>query len=152
MLQFLDKAFAGHIDDDDKIKAHALPNPLDVFAYANGVFIDVSDIKLKKGWKIDPNWNPNDGKSVRPNYVNVPMLISESPGSTLQLTFEGNAVGIAVAAGPDAGIIGYRIDRGKWQRLNLFTPWRLELKITDEKDEQSNGHACRIRYIYVNKP
>ncbi len=173
MLQFLDKAFAGHIDNDDKIKVHALPNPLDVFAYANGVLIDVSDIKLKKGWKIDPNWNPIDGKRVRPNYVNVPMLINESPGSTLQLTFEGNAVGIAIAAGPDAGIIEYRIDRGKWQRLNLFTPWstshhlpwyytlasgltgkkhRLELKTTNEKDEQSNGNACRIRYIYVNKP
>lgn len=172
MLQFLDKAFAGHIDNDDKIKAHALPIPLDAFSYANGVLIDVSDIKLRKGWKIDPNWNPNDGKRVRPNYVNVPMLISETPGSTLQLNFEGNAVGIAVAAGQDAGIIEYQIDGGEWQRLNLFTPWstsyhlpwyytlasgltekkhRLKLKIANDKDAQSNGHACRIRYVYINK-
>lgn len=173
MLQFLDKAFAGHIDNDDKIKVHALPNPLDAFAYVNGVLIDVSEIKLRKGWKIDPDWNPNDGKRVRPNYVNVPMLISETPGSLLKLTFEGNAVGIAVAAGQDAGIIAYRIDGGEWQKLNLFTPWstsyhlpwyytlasglagkkhRLELKIDNGKDVQSNGHACRIRYVYVNKP
>ena len=100
------------------------------------------------------------------------MLVSNSPGSKLKLTFDGSAVGIAVAAGPDAGIIEYRIDKGDWQKLNLFTKWsksfhlpwyytlastldnkkhQLELKITNEKDVQSKGYACRIRYVYVNK-
>ncbi|WP_251741777.1 SGNH/GDSL hydrolase family protein [Gramella sp. AN32] len=172
MIQFLDNAYAAHIENDGKITAHALPNPIDAFNYENGVLMDITTIKLRKGWEIDPAWNPNDGKKFRPNYVDVPMLISNVPGSRLKVTFEGNAVGIAVAAGQDAGIIEYRIDKGEWQKLNLFTKWstsfhlpwyytlasglvnekhRLELKIAHEKDEQSNGHACRIRYVYLNK-
>ena len=172
MIQFLEDAYAAHIDDDDKIKAHSLPNPIDAFSYDKGFLMDVKNIKLRKGWSIDPLWNPKDGKNVRDNYVDVPMLVSNSPGSKLKLTFDGSAVGIAVAAGPDAGIIEYRIDKGDWQKLNLFTKWsksfhlpwyytlastldnkkhQLELKIANEKDVQSTGHACRIRYVYINK-
>lgn len=172
MIQFLDNAFSNRINDDDKIKAHSSPNPLDEYSYYNGFLWDIKNIKLGKGWRIDPVWNPNDGKMVRPNYVDVPMLIAEKPGSKLDFKFEGNAVGIAVAAGPDAGIIEYRIDKGDWQKLNLFTNWSrsfhlpwyytlasglankkhdLELKIFNDKDENSMGNACRIRYVYLNK-
>lgn len=172
MIQFLEDAYSSHLDNDDKIEAHTLPNPLDEFCYQNGVLLDIKSIKLRKGWKVDPFWNPKDGKKTRPNYVDVPMLISETPGSALKLTFKGNTIGIAVAAGHDAGIIEYRIDKGDWQTLNLFTKWskslhlpwyytlasglsnkkhQLEMKIADEKDEQSSGHACRIRYVYVNQ-
>jgi len=172
MIQFLEDAYAAHIDNDDKIKAHSLPNPIDAFSYDNGFLMDVKNIKLRKGWNIDPLWNPKDGKKVRDNYVDVPMLVGETPGSKLKLTFEGNTVGIAVAAGQDAGIIEYRIDKGEWQKLNLFTKWsksfhlpwyytlasglenkkhQLELKIAYEKDVQSIGYACRIRYVYINK-
>ncbi|MDO7171602.1 SGNH/GDSL hydrolase family protein [Mariniflexile sp. AS56] len=172
MIQFLEHAFVGHLDHDDKITAHVLPNPIDAFSYENGMLIDIKMVKLRKGWHVDSRWNPKDGKGSRPNYIDVPMLISETPGSTLKLTFEGNTVGIAVAAGQDAGTIEYRIDKGEWQKLNLFTKWskslhlpwyytlasslenkkhQLELKIANEKDNQSNGHACRIRYVYVNK-
>lgn len=172
MIEFLDNAFIGHLDTDDKMTAHTLPKILNEFSYDNGVLIDVNTIKLRKGWSIDPVWNPKDGKKVRSNYVNVPMLISEIPGSLLKFYFKGNTVGIAVAAGQDAGTIVYRIDKGEWQQLNLFTRWstsyhlpmyytlanglsikkhQLELKIANEKDVQSKGHACRIRYVYVNK-
>ncbi|MBP0903850.1 GDSL-type esterase/lipase family protein [Mariniflexile gromovii] len=172
MIQFLDNAFIGQLDNDDKLTAHNLPIPLDEFSYENGILLDVKDIKLKKGWKIDPSWNPHDGKGTRANYVNVPMLISETPGRTINLTFEGNTVGIAVAAGQDAGIIEYRLDKGVWQKQNLFLKWskslhipwyftlasglnnkkhQLEIRITDEKDPQSLGHACRIRYVYINQ-
>ena len=99
------------------------------------------------------------------------MLISNEPGSKLTLKFTGNTVGIAVAAGQDAGIIDYRIDGGDWQSLNLFTSWSnqlhlpwyytlssellskehlLEIRIASGKDQRSNGHACRIRYFFVN--
>lgn len=172
IIQFLEDAYASHIDNDDKIKAHALPDHIDTFSYENGVLMDVKNIKLRKGWGVDPVWNPNDGKKTRPNYVDVPMLVSNSLGSKLKMKFYGSAVGIAVAAGPDAGMIEYRIDKGEWQKLNLFTKWsksyhlpwyftlastldnkkhQLELKIANEKDVQSTGHACRIRYVYVNK-
>ncbi|MFB9057315.1 GDSL-type esterase/lipase family protein [Mariniflexile ostreae] len=172
MIQFLEDAFSGPIDDDDKIAARNLPKPLDAFNYENGVLLDILTLKLRKGWKVDPVWNPKDGKGTRHNYIDVPMLISETLGSLLKIPFEGNTVGIAVAAGQDAGSIEYRIDKGPWQKRNLFLKWSkslhlpwyftlasglenkkhvLELKIANEKDNQSNGHACRIRYVYVNK-
>ena len=100
------------------------------------------------------------------------MLISKTVGSTLKLKFEGKVIGIAVAAGPDAGTIEYRIDKNEWKKLNLFTRWskslhlpyyytleselapkkhRLEIRIAAEKPEQSNGNVCRIRYFFVNE-
>jgi sialidase-1 len=100
------------------------------------------------------------------------MLIAKKPNSRMTLTFEGNAIGIAVAAGQDAGIIEYRIDNNEWKILNLFTQWSsflhlpwyytlatgisnnehiLEIRIAETKDVKSTGHACRIRYFYVNK-
>ena len=100
------------------------------------------------------------------------MLTCNHPGSIMKLRFEGNSVGIAVAAGQDAGFIEYRIDKNKWVELNLFTKWSkslhlpwyntlatglsqnkhlLEIRISEQKDEKSTGNACRIRYFYVNK-
>ena len=86
--------------------------------------------------------------------------------------FSGNAVGIAVAAGLDAGTIEYRIDKNPWQKQDLYTSWsaslhipwfytlgynltpgkhRLQLKVLSERNPQSKGTACRIRYFYVNE-
>ena len=82
------------------------------------------------------------------------------------------AVSPAVAAGPDAGIIEYRIDEGDWLSLNLFTAWSmhlhlpwyytlsaelpikehmLELRTSQMKDERSTGNSCRIRYFFINE-
>ena len=172
MLQFLDEAFAGHIDNDDKIKAHQLPGKIDELSYDDGYLLDISEAKLSKDWKIVPSWSPNDGTGTRPNYTEVPMLIGNASGSALKLKFDGTAIGIAVAAGQDAGSIEYRIDKGIWTTLNLFTQWSkhlhlpwyytlatgldqkghvLELRIAKEKDERSMGNACRIRYFYVDR-
>jgi sialidase-1 len=172
MIQLLERGFSGYIDSDDKISAHPLPEELDPFCYENGVLIDISTVKLSKGWEINPSWKPNDKTGSRPNYVDVPMLISKTPGSIISTKFEGMAVGIAVAAGPDAGIIEYRIDKGEWQKQNLFTRWskhlhlpwyytlatelsseehKLEIRISEDKDTQNKGNACRIRYFFVNK-
>ncbi len=171
MLQFLDNAFAGFVAEDDKISNHFLPEKLNPFCYDKGALIDIGTIKLSKGWKINQLWSPKDGTGTRANYTNVPMLISEKKGGTLQMKFIGNTVGIAVAAGQDAGIIEYRIDKGKWQKLNLFTRWskhlhlpwyytlgsglaqkkhKLEIRNTNDKNKQSSGNACRIRYFFVN--
>jgi sialidase-1 len=90
----------------------------------------------------------------------------------MRLRFTGNAIGIAVAAGQDAGVIEYRIDKKEWVELNLFTKWSkqlhlpwyytlatglspgehvLEIRISEKRDERSIGNACRIRYFYLNQ-
>lgn len=78
----------------------------------------------------------------------------------------------SAAAGPDTGIIEYRIDGGKWNKRDLFTKWsgglhipwlyvldaereqkkthRLEVRIADEKNTKSKGHACQIVHFAVN--
>ena len=172
MVNFLSNAFSDSIDANQKVKSHVLPKKIDVYSYYMGHLLDISSAKLGDGWSIDPLWSPQDSTGTRFNYDNVPMLISDIPGSTLKLNFEGTAVGIAVATGKDAGSIEYRIDKNEWQKLNLFTKWSaslhlpwyytlaselsmkdhvLEMRIAKTKDDRSAGNACRIRYFYSNK-
>lgn len=167
IITFLDNALPSSVAEDDKIKAHPLPPPLDPANYSSGTLLDIQFAKTKKGWKIDPLWNPKDDKGLRANYFDMPMLISKSPGSALKLKFSGTAIGIAVAAGPDAGLIEYRIDKGDWRTLDLATRWSQSLHLpwyyTLAADLSPKSHqlelrlakgqvqkACRIRYFYVN--
>jgi len=171
MKAFLEKAWAGTIAEDDKIEVYPLPEPLDNANYGNGKLILAEQAKIIKGLKLVENWKPEDGKGTRANYVNVPILVGQDEGSTLEFEFNGNAVGIAVAAGPDAGIIEYRIDNENWQKQDLFTKWSsnlhlpwyytlgagladgehiLEIRMSGEKNPQSRGNVCRIRYFYIN--
>ncbi len=173
MKAFLEKSWVGTVAEDDKIEARPQPAPIDDSNYGSGVLIDIKNARKLKGWQLVENWKPGDKKGTRANYVNVPMLVGKDKDSSLKFTFSGKAVGIAVAAGPDAGIIEYRIDDGNWQKQDLFTRWSmhlhlpwyytlaaslpdngqhtLHLRITGEKNPQSKGTACRIRYFFVNQ-
>ena len=172
MIHMLSDAFSETIDADAKVVPHQLPEKLDRFSYDNGHLLDINEAKLRKGWKIDPLWKPDDGTGTRANFVDVPMLIGERGSVALKLKFEGTAIGIAVAAGQDAGILEYRIDKGEWKQLNLFTKWSqnlhlpwyytlfaelvqkrhlLELRLANDQEENSGGKVCRIRYFYVNR-
>jgi lysophospholipase L1-like esterase/pimeloyl-ACP methyl ester carboxylesterase len=172
MKSFLDLCWNGFVADDDKLTAYPLPAKLAEACYNLGVLVPSAESEPAKGWRVDSNWIPTDKAGTRVDFVKVPLLIAEGPGGILTFDFEGNAVGIAVASGPDAGIIQYRIDKSKWQKQDLFTPWssslhlpwfytlsygleqgkhRMEIRVLPEKNIQSKGNACRIRYFYVNK-
>ncbi|MGM0376560.1 MAG: sialate O-acetylesterase [Bacteroidota bacterium] len=172
MRTFLEKAWSGTVAEDDKIEAYPLSEPIADSNYDNGTLIEAKNARILNGWQIVENWKPDDGVGTRANYVNVPMLIGQDEGDTLEFTFNGNAVGIAVAAGPDAGIIEYRIDEENWQKKDLFTKWSvnlhlplyytlaaglpegehtLQIRITEEKNSRSMGNVCRIRYFYINQ-
>ncbi|MCP4455314.1 MAG: hypothetical protein GY809_27965 [Planctomycetes bacterium] len=81
------------------------------------------------------------------------------------------AIDLFVAAGPDAGIIEYRIDDGPVQTLDTFTQWSaglnlpwayildadlapgnhaLCLEMSLKKSSESKGNALRIRHFPVN--
>lgn len=171
IIALLEKAFAGHTDADDKIINHLLPKRLNQFSYESGQFLATSTAKIDKNWSIIEKWNPNDGTGTRSDFVDVSMLSSNKIGSKLHLKFKGNVIGVAVAAGQDAGIIEYRVDGKNWKKYDLFTQWSkslhlpwfctlentltdgehtLEIKISAEKNIQSIGNACRIRYFYIN--
>lgn len=171
MIHFLEAAFAGVPPAAIRTGQNKLPAKLEAFCYDNGRLIDISKAKLSADWRIQSNWSPGDGTGTRKNYTEVPMLIGERAGAPLRIKLRGHTLGIAVAAGQDAGMIEYRIDKGDWQKLNLFTRWskslhlpwyytlasglkskkhRLEIRVIADKDESSNGNACRIRYFYAN--
>lgn len=172
MIALLDNAWKKPIANDDKIGSYTLPEPLDKLNYDNGILVNINNAKLSGDWKIVQNWKPLDGKATRNNYTNVPMLIGEkTKNGKASLTFTGNTVGIAVAAGPDSGIIEYRIDKEEWIKLDLLTSWSrsihlpwfftlgtglenkkhtLNIRIAKKEDPKRAGNTCRIRYFYIN--
>lgn len=170
MIGFLDMTFSDSIEPE-KVETDELPRPFDSFNYSNGKLLSIEEAVLSSGWEIVANWTPSDSTGTRKNYTDVPMLIGHAGSGTLTYNFVGKAIGIAVAAGRDAGIIEYRIDGGAWQEQNLFTRWSsqlhlpwyytleseltdeqhvLELRVSAEKDHRSKGRVCRVRYFYAN--
>lgn len=170
MKQFLANCF-NSVDFDGKQVVTEMPVPIDKFSYSNGILVEPNPPKVIKGWEFVKNWNHENNKGTRSNYVNVPMLVGTFPGKIIKFHFEGNAVGIAVAAGPDAGIIEYSVDDSDWKKQDLFTDWSenlylpwfytldsglkkgkhtLQIRLTDEKNSKSTGTKCIIRYFYFN--
>lgn len=172
MVSFLEEAWKKADREGDRITEHPVPAKIDPASYDRGWLIPAWAIEPATGWKYLEIWDPEYKAGVRTNYYHVPMLIGEKPGKTLKYEFTGNAVGIVDVAGPDEGIIEYRIDKGPWKKKDLFTrfsrhlylPWyytlgsglkpgkhRLEIRLTGEKNEQSQGTKCHIRYVYINR-
>jgi sialidase-1 len=110
--------------------------------------------------------------ATREGFVHVPVLETQQPGAELKWTFTGTAAGIAVTAGPDAGIIAWRIDNGPEQQRDLFTQWSrglylpwycilvqglkpgkhvLRLQVLARRNAESRGTGCRIVHFLVNQ-
>jgi sialidase-1 len=149
----------------------ATPPPLDAASYDAGTIVDISTASTDDGWRRIDSWRPTDGAGTRRGFVDVPMLVSDLPGSTLRFPFSGRAVGVWVAAGPDAGQIEYRIDGGAWESVELFTRWSgrlhlpwlhvlearasggehvLELRVGEGRHSKSRGTAVRIGSFVAN--
>ena len=152
--------------------ALVMPKPIDPYAYGSGTYVTISNAKKLNGFVVDPAWKPKTKLSTRSGFVDVPMLVGESAGNSLELEFTGTAVGIAIISGPDAGIISYSIDGKKPKTLDLFSRWskqlhlpwyltlddelknkkhKLKIELTADKNENSSGNACRIVYFLVNE-
>jgi len=153
---------------DSEVK---LPRSLNKNSYNNGVYEDVHHASNLHGFSVVDNWQPSDQKETREGFVHVPVLEGTKRGSSFTFSFSGNAVGIAIVSGPDAGVIEYRVDKRKARTMNLFTQWSnslhlpwyliladglrpgrhmLEVKISSTKGD-SGGQACRIVHFLVNK-
>ncbi len=166
MLQLASEEYNG-----ESVSAAKLPAPLNKNLYDKGVYEDVRHASNLLGFSVVANWKPSDQKETREGFVNVPVLEAIKTGSSFTFSFNGNAVGIAIVSGPDAGIIEYRVDKGKPRTLNLFTQWSnslylpwyliladglqtgrhiLEVKIIANKSN-SGGNACRVVHFLVNK-
>lgn len=168
--KLLDNCWNGQ-DTLSGLKAHKLPKLLDKYSYVKGKYVNISQAKIVKDWKLVDSWKPTDGSNTRKGYANVPMLIAETAGAEFDFEFKGTAVGICVAAGPDAGIIEYSLDNGPFKKQDLFTKWskklnipwyyvlenelsdkshKIRIRISQEKNPDSKGNACRIVHLLVN--
>lgn len=168
----LDTTWATPLAGSARITPHALPaKPIDPQSYFHGRLLPVTDIKPGDGWKIDPAWKPTDKLETRAGFVNVPTLLSETPGATTTIHFEGPTIGLFVAAGDDAGIVEFSIDGGPWRTRDLFTGWsrslhlpwayvldgdltpgkhELKLRPSEKHNPASKGHAIRIMHLLLN--
>ncbi|MCP4613694.1 MAG: SGNH/GDSL hydrolase family protein [Planctomycetes bacterium] len=172
MKHLLDSAWAQPLPDNARLTPNPMPaEPLDKFSYYRGRYVNIDKAELIKGFTYDPLWNPKDNTGTRSGFVNVPVLKASQPGAILKLKFTGTAVGIFVTAGPDVGIIAFSIDGSAFRQIDQFTQWsqnlhlpwayvldaelnpglhELTLKTTDQKNQKSTGHACRIVHFLVN--
>jgi sialidase-1 len=158
-------------NNNGKIIRALLPEPLNKNCYSTGEYADIHLATKLHGFSVVEQWKPTDQKATREGFVNVPVLEATKPESSFAFSFTGNAVGIAIVSGPDAGIIEYRIDKGQSKMLNLITKssnslhlprylilsdglesgsHELEVKIKSIKDI-SMGNACRVVHFLVNK-
>jgi sialidase-1 len=146
--------------------------PLDKYSFGHGQYYPIQNAKHDTGWTLDNRWHPIDNLPVREGFTDVPVIWSDTPGAALTLAFEGQAVGIGIVSGADAGVLEFSVDNGPVSSVNLFTRWShqlhlpwyimlrgdlkkgkhlLKLRISDTTDENSKGHACRIVHFLVNK-
>lgn len=126
--------------------AHALPSAIDEHSYFRGRLVNVGEVK---GWRVDPDWTPSDKAGTRAGFVHVPMLIGDTVGEECRFAFEGNAVGIFVA-GPDAGVVEFRVDGGERRTQNLgLGGWSRTLHIPFayvlDEDLSSGPHELTMR-------
>ncbi len=151
---------------------YAMPSQaVDAGHYGGGKFIDVSATKMGDGWTVSvPDWKKIPG-SFRDRFGGKPVLMSTKPGAGASLKFEGQAVGVFVLAGPDAGILEVSVDGGPWSKVNLFHrfsgglhyprtvmlatdlkpgPHEVSIRLSEEQAKGSKGTAARILKWAVN--
>jgi 3',5'-cyclic AMP phosphodiesterase CpdA len=144
---------------------------IDPLSYTGGRLLDVNEAQLGEGWQIHvPDWSSLPG-GTRAQYNRIPLLCADTPGAELTLTFSGTAIGLYVAAGPDAGQVEYQIDGGPMQQADLnhrfsrglhyprtcmlaadLSPGdhELTLRIPRYPPSPGRGHAARIVAFAVN--
>jgi len=172
MISFLESQYARVDKSSKKIVNHSLPESLDPYCYDEGRIIPFSEASDLDGFEVRKNWSPPVKADTRKGYTHVDMLVGEQVGANFTLQFEGRAVGIMVAAGPDAGMIEFSIDEGEKQICDLFTSWSshlylpwyytlaselepgphiLKVRIINNKNVNSLGNSCIIKAFYLNE-
>lgn len=128
-----------------------LPEPIDSLCYEDGHYIPLEDAGALKGFSLMPSWEPVVEASLRNGFHGVPMLSADKAGASFRLKFEGRAIGLFMVAGPEAGIVEYRVDKGDWKRIDSFTEWSGYLYIPWvymlETELAPGEHELRLRVV-----
>jgi lysophospholipase L1-like esterase len=168
----LSNAWSQPLSPEAKKSPHSMPEQrLDENSYVRGRFVDPARAQTDDRWQLGvPDWKTLRG-SCRQRFAAMPLLAASQPGAELTLKFTGTAVGAYVLAGPDAGIVEATIDNGPPKKVDLYHRFSrglhyprtvvflgdlepgehtLRLRISDEKNKASEGHAARILQFAAN--
>ena len=155
-----------------QLLAHQIPPPLDAGNYNDGIYFSINKVKKKEGFKVIPNWKPEDSASTRKGFVNIPILEGKGNGASFKLKFKGNTLGTAVLSGPDAGVLAYEIDGKRFEPIDINTQYSKKLHlpryllladdlgegrhilklIVNQSKDRTTGNAIRIPWFLVNNP
>jgi lysophospholipase L1-like esterase len=157
----------------NRSNAKAFPDtPIDPYSYINGNVFDIKKAQIQSGFRFIEKWQPKDKKGTRPGFANVRMFVGTEPGDSFTYTFIGSAIGLWVAAGPDAGVFEYRLDGHAPRVVDTYTPWSgslhlpwafmletelenrehtLTVRILEQSNPKSFGTALRIAHFLVNQ-
>ena len=133
-------------------------------------FLSPETALLESGWHWGkPDWPTIPGE-LRGRFAEERLLCATTPEAKCVLAFSGPVLGAYLLAGPDAGILEYRIDGGPVQKIDLYHnysaglhyprtvifadeladgPHKIELTLSAEKNPRSTGTAARILQFCV---
>ena len=169
MRTLLDTLMVHTPDNLPVLKKAKLPKPMYKVCYDHARYVSPS--QAQGTFTYSDNYRPALKQETRAGFVDVPMLVGEKVGEKATFTFRGNAVGICIISGKDAGKLRYRVDHKPYREIDLFTQWSpylhlpwylvlddqlkegkhvLEMEIIADKNEKSVGNACRIVHFLVN--
>jgi N-acetylgalactosamine-6-sulfatase len=169
--RLLDEAWS---DTPRPVVANAIPEKLDPASYSEGKLFAPRIAKKLNGFAVETNYDAAaEGGKVRPGWNERPQLIGHNPGDSFELPFKGSAVAIQVIAGPKSGIIEHSVDGSDWVEQDLFVEKNsfklhlnriyilregldptqehtLSVRISEKRNELSQGNNCRIVYFGLN--
>lgn len=153
--RLFDLEWSGNVAEK-QVRPHEMPEkPIDPYSYDKGKFVDIRSAKQLRGWKVVDDWTPTVKGNTRKGFVHVPMLVTETAGSSLSFDFEGRAVGIFCAAGPQACILEYSVDGAPFKKLDTYTDWSRKLYIPwvylFETELVPGHHNLRLRVAKGDK-
>ncbi len=104
----------------DSAATGPLPPPIDPHSFDSGRFLDAEHIRLGDNWeRTIPDWENLPG-SFRKRFADRPLTVADRPGGELEIRFRGDAIGLYVLAGPDAGAVDVSVDGDSWQTVDLY--------------------------------
>ena len=151
------------------------PPALQGDCYDRGVFVPLTSVEMNdkwfSGWNLCMPYWPGVPGLKRPAYDGQPLLWSTKPGDAFAAFFNGNAFGMFVLAGPDAGIVNVEIDGRDMGDFDLYHDYseqlnypyvkmvahglaegnhRVVVKLTGGRNPKSCDTAARIYKLVAN--
>jgi len=106
VMEAIDKTFDPKAPKAKRI----LPPPMDPHSFFCGTAVPPTKLKLGEGWYASrPDWKNVPG-AKRGYFLQGSIVWSETAGSKLEFSFVGDACGLFLTAGPDAGDIEATVD------------------------------------------